>query len=132
MAGRATRRKSAQKANVVQEGSLQHRTLERKRSNILGSANLIKEFLATYTEEQVLQVPLRIQRLDELWEHFEAIQDEIEVIEGAEEEYSVMRQEFHDQLKAGLASKIPEPPPPPLPLHRLCPPIRCMPGIKSP
>lgn len=112
MSGRGSRKKATPKAAVVQAGSLQHRTLLRKRSNILGSANLIKDFLDNFVAEQAAQVPLRIQRLDELWERFEDVQDEIEAIEGDEEEYSAQRQQFHDQyfvLKAALAGKIPEP-----------------------
>ncbi|XP_038106731.1 uncharacterized protein LOC119766322 [Culex quinquefasciatus] len=111
MAGRGSRKKATPKA-AAQSGGLQHRTLLRKRSNILGSANLIQDFLTNFRDDQVTQIPLRNQRLDDLWERFEDVQDEIEVIEGAEDDYSQQRQQFHDQyfvLKAALADKIPEP-----------------------
>ncbi|XP_058817780.1 uncharacterized protein LOC131681089 [Topomyia yanbarensis] len=67
------------------------------------------------------QLSVRIQRLDELWREFESIQDEIEVLEDSEEQFSDERREFQTlyfELKASLEGKLPSRPPtaPPLPL----------------
>lgn len=108
-----------------------HKTLLRRRDNIIGSAKLIKSFDDQYDVEQANQVPLRIERLDELWRSFETVQDEIEVIEDSDQEFSDLRQEFHDMyfsLKASLITKLPTneapalnqavpvAPPPPIPV----------------
>ncbi|XP_058447612.1 uncharacterized protein LOC131427994 [Malaya genurostris] len=62
--------------------------LYRRRTNVLGSAELIKTFDEQFDLTQGDQLPVRIQRLDDLWRDFELIQDEIEVLEDAEDQFS--------------------------------------------
>ncbi|XP_053685762.1 uncharacterized protein LOC128735296 [Sabethes cyaneus] len=94
--------------------------LYRRRTNILGSANLIKIFDESFDPTKIDQLPIRIQRLDALWREFEETQDEIEVLEDTDDEFSQERLEFQTlyyELKGSLQSKIPlqqsQPPPPP-------------------
>lgn len=79
--------------------------LHRRRTNVLGAANLIKAFDDDYDPSQQNQVSIRIQGLDNLWRDFEELQDEIEVLEEADEEFSEERQHFQTlyyELKASL------------------------------
>lgn len=99
------------KKSTLRKGSLHHKTLLRRRANILGSAELIQTFNDEYGVEQVNQVAIRIERLDELWEKFEAIQEEIEVIEDDDQTFSEARQQFQThyfELKAALVCKLPQ------------------------
>ncbi|XP_055623056.1 uncharacterized protein LOC129766513 [Toxorhynchites rutilus septentrionalis] len=97
--------------STLRKGSLHHKTLLRRRSNILGSAELIQTFNDDFEVTQVDQVAIRIERLDELWEKFEVVHDEIEVIEDEEQEFSETRQRFQNhyfELKAALVRKLPQ------------------------
>ncbi|XP_053698870.1 uncharacterized protein LOC128745823 [Sabethes cyaneus] len=100
------------KKSAVRKNTLHHKTLLRRRNNVLGSAKLIQQFDDQYDPEtQVNQISLRIARLDELWTTFESVQDEIEVIEDEQEDFAECRQEFNDMyfaLKASLSSKLPQ------------------------
>lgn len=85
--------------------------LHRRRTNVLGSANLIKAFNDEYDPTKEGQVKVRIERLDNLWREFEEVQDEIEVLEEADEEFSEERQNFQTlyfELKAALQAKLPQ------------------------
>ncbi|XP_062557315.1 uncharacterized protein LOC134222188 [Armigeres subalbatus] len=93
--------------------------LYRRRTNILGSANLIKSFNDTFDPANSGQVPIRIQRLDALWREFEETQEEIEILEEAEQDFLQEREEFQTlyyELKASLQGKLPVQPPVPPPL----------------
>ncbi|XP_055614787.1 uncharacterized protein LOC129761112 [Toxorhynchites rutilus septentrionalis] len=64
------------------------------------------------------QVSIRIQHLDALWREFEETQDEIELLEDEEDDFTQERQDFqalYYELKASLQSKIPVQPPVPPP-----------------
>ncbi|XP_053691698.1 uncharacterized protein LOC128740194 [Sabethes cyaneus] len=106
-----TPKKKAQKITKL-------KSLYRRRTNILGSANLIKIFDESFDPTKIDQLSIRIQRLDALWREFEETQDEIEVLEDTDDEFSQERLEFqtlHYELKGSLQSKIPlqqsQPPP---------------------
>ncbi|XP_058448656.1 uncharacterized protein LOC131428628 [Malaya genurostris] len=102
--------------------------LYRRRTNVLGSAELIKTFDEQFDLTQGDQLPVRIQRLDDLWRDFELIQDEIEVLEDAEDQFSDERREFQNMyfvLKASLQGKLPTRPP-------LAPPLPSMPASAQP
>ncbi|XP_065082282.1 uncharacterized protein LOC135704726 [Ochlerotatus camptorhynchus] len=105
------------KKSTLRKGTLHHKTLLRRRTNILGSAELIQIFNDEYDVTQVNQVAIRIERLDELWEKFEDVQDEIEVIEDEQQEFSETRQQFQNhyfELKAALVGKLPQRDPAPI------------------
>ncbi|XP_058840021.1 uncharacterized protein LOC131695495 [Topomyia yanbarensis] len=125
---------------TLRKNTLHHKTLLRRRNNILGSAKLIQQFDDQYEETQVNQVSLRIARLDELWKTFEGVQDEIEVIEDKQEDFAESRQEFHDlyfELKASLTSKLPRNDPvpgTPVPqiAQQIAPPVHQVVSVKLP
>ncbi|XP_055623704.1 uncharacterized protein LOC129767108 [Toxorhynchites rutilus septentrionalis] len=86
--------------------------LHRRRSNILGSAQLIKTFNDEYHEGMVHQIQVRIDLLDDLWKRFCEIQDEIEIYEESEDsedlsEQRVSFQNIYVDLKSSLITKLP-------------------------
>ncbi|XP_065075282.1 uncharacterized protein LOC135699026 [Ochlerotatus camptorhynchus] len=94
------------------------KTLYRRRSNIVNSAEVIQAFDDEYVPDQANQLPIRIQHLDEMWRDFQAIQDHIEDLDEPDEEFSEDRREFQNlyyALKASLVSKVPPSPHPLLP-----------------
>ncbi|XP_055589044.1 uncharacterized protein LOC129741345 [Uranotaenia lowii] len=89
--------------------SIKLKSLVRRRSNIIGAAQLIKRFDDDFIEEQRGQLPVRIERLEELFREFEHIQDEIEDLEDELEEFCDQRRELHNlyyELKSSLQSKL--------------------------
>lgn len=124
------------KKSALRRNTLHHKTLLRRRKNILRSAKLIKQFDEQYfPETEVNQVSLRIDRLDELWRTLEGVQDEIDVIEDEPEDFAESRQEFHDlyfALKASLASKLHQNNPVPQILQQPAPPVHQNMSIKLP
>ncbi|XP_058816162.1 uncharacterized protein LOC131679450 [Topomyia yanbarensis] len=98
------------KAKAVATKMTKLKLLHRRRTNVLGSAELIKSFNEQFDVMHCDQLPVRIERLDALWREFEVIQDEIEVLEDEEEQFSDLRKEFQTmyfELKASLQSKLP-------------------------
>ncbi|XP_058449451.1 uncharacterized protein LOC131429391 [Malaya genurostris] len=109
-----TRRTSMKKATAKStpvKHTLVYKTLLRRRSNILGSAELIQQFYTNFLPEQMNQVAVRIARLDDLWEKFEGVQEEIEVLENETEVFSDQRMQFQNmyyELKAALIALLPQ------------------------
>ncbi|XP_055622014.1 uncharacterized protein LOC129765627 [Toxorhynchites rutilus septentrionalis] len=102
---------SSNKKSFIRK-SVQLKNLHRKRENLLGSALLIQKFNETFEATQVNQVPIRIERLDHLWDKFKDTEDDIEALEDQEDGFSETRQEFQNlyfELKASLVSKLPRP-----------------------
>ncbi|XP_065078787.1 uncharacterized protein LOC135701780 [Ochlerotatus camptorhynchus] len=109
--------------------------LYRRRANILNSAGLIQTFDVEYVVDQANQLPIRIQHLDELWREFEGVQNEIEDLEDADDEFSDERRTFQSlyyTLKASLTTKVP---PPCIPSSSRNPPIpvaQSVPNLRLP
>lgn len=104
-----TRRSTVKSAPI--KGTQHHKTLLRRRCNIIGSAELIQQFNINFVPDQTNQVALRIARLDSLWDKFESVQEEIEMIENDEDDFSETREQFHNmyfELKAALVAKLPQ------------------------
>ncbi|XP_058828378.1 uncharacterized protein LOC131688223 [Topomyia yanbarensis] len=105
----ATRKSSSK--STPDKHSLHYKTLLRRRSNILGSAELIQKFYMEFTPDQTNQVAIRITHLDDLWEKFECVQEEIEVLENEVESFSDTRLQFQTmyyELKAALLTILPQ------------------------
>ncbi|XP_055613757.1 uncharacterized protein LOC129760180 [Uranotaenia lowii] len=91
---------------------------ELKRKNILDSMQRIQDFLTNYDEERDMnEVAIRLARLDNLMETFEAIQGEYETYDD-EPEFAVANakvrarvEEQYFRVKGGLVSKVPPLPP---------------------
>ncbi|XP_055614826.1 uncharacterized protein LOC129761144 [Toxorhynchites rutilus septentrionalis] len=93
---------------------------ETKRKNLVDSLKRIERFLHDYVPEQHLhEVPLRLERLEKVWESYEVVQEELEELDDSEDaaqknlEMRAQVEELYLRVKAGLASKIPSPPPTP-------------------
>lgn len=99
----------------VSKSATKLKILHRRRTNILGSAELIKTFDQEFDPAQRDQIKIRIQCLDTLWREYEEVQNEIEVLEDEEPEFCEERSAFQTmyfELKASLQAKLPPPPPP--------------------
>ncbi|XP_055613515.1 uncharacterized protein LOC129759958 [Uranotaenia lowii] len=91
---------------------------ELKRKNILDSMQRIQDFLTNYDEERDMnEVAIRLARLDNLMENFEAIQGEYETYDD-EPEFAAANakvrarvEEQYFRVKGGLVSKVPPLPP---------------------
>lgn len=86
--------------------------LHKRRSNIVGSALLIKAFNEGYHEGLAHQVQVRIDLLDDLWKKFSEVQDEIEIYEAPDDsddlsEQRVSFQNTYVDLKSSLIMKLP-------------------------
>lgn len=103
------------------------KNLNRRRANILHSAELIRTFDADYVMTQANQLPIRIQHLDELWKEFNGVQDQIEELEDTgdtEQNFSEERSTFQTMyytLKDSLYSKMTAPSAPSTSSNRLPP-----------
>lgn len=94
------------------------KSLTKKRANILGAAEQIEKFNNSYQPSiREDQIVVRLQHLEQLWDDFNIVQEEIELLED-EEEYSDTRSDFQDRfyelkgsLKSKVASKNPQPSP---------------------
>ncbi|XP_058816995.1 uncharacterized protein LOC131680290 [Topomyia yanbarensis] len=98
------------KAKAVAIKMTKLKLLHRRRTNVLGSAELIKSFNEQFDVMHCDQLPVCIERVDALWREIEVIQDEIEVLEDEEVQFSDLRKEFQTmyfELKASLQSKLP-------------------------
>ncbi|XP_055623669.1 uncharacterized protein LOC129767075 [Toxorhynchites rutilus septentrionalis] len=86
---------------------------ELQRNNLVDSIYRIKEFLRNYTEQQINEVKIRLERLDKLMEAFEEVQTEYETYDDTAEfivENTKLRAEIEEEyyrVKGGLTSKIP-------------------------
>ncbi|XP_058840607.1 uncharacterized protein LOC131696092, partial [Topomyia yanbarensis] len=81
-----------------------------KRNNIIGSAQLIKEYNENYVfDRDFPQLKFRIEKLDGLWDKFNEVQAEIELEHELSEELAAERVRFETQyfeLKGSLATKL--------------------------
>lgn len=110
-----------------------HKILLVRRTNILGSAELIQDFNENYTDAQVNEIPFRLQKLDELWGEFEEVENELDSLRMGEPVFSEERSRFQTlyyRLKGSMASKIPPAPPSPVTPVNL-PPVQS-PGVRLP
>lgn len=102
----------------------QLKQLHAKRAHILGSLNLIREFDENYDEENSLEIPFRIERLDKLMDELEDVETELNIHRAGDPIFSETFAEYkttYFHLKGSLTSKIVIPPTavPPAPVHEI-------------